>query len=350
MRRHFWRRPLSSVSLFAAAIVLPLTGATMALAYWSGLGTGTGSASVATLSAPTAVTVTPQTRGAVSVSWSKAVAPDGSDVTRYSVRRFAGASHADACGTTPSSPLTSPPTSCTDTSVADGTYNYEVTAEFRSWTVASAASASVIVIPDAPTSVSLGNGGGAGGLYVNAANRSTVIVDVVVGARSLSSDTIKLSIRDGGSQHTLTRSVQATAGAGTVVLAGLDLSSFADGNLSFTATATDTAGRDSSSILSTATKDVLAPTATATCNGTVCPPTHTYILQSVGVVISATDTGGAGPASVTYILDGLQTTVNAPTATFTVSSIVASHTVSYFATDLAGNLATTSTFTFNVIL
>jgi hypothetical protein len=126
----------------AAAALIVSSGvlAVPADAYWHSSGSGSGSASTATLGAPTAVTVPATSMSSVAVSWTAAA---GAAPTGYYVVRDQGTNSTAACGTTVTG-LTSA-TSCTDTSVPDGTYNYVVIAVFRSWSSASASSGSIVV-------------------------------------------------------------------------------------------------------------------------------------------------------------------------------------------------------------
>jgi hypothetical protein len=94
--------------------------------------------------------------------------------------------------------------------------------------------------------------------------------------------------------------------------------------------------------------DRTPPTVSVTCNGAACQ--STYVLTSVTVKLTAAD-AGSGPASITYWVNGgSHTTVNGSTASFTQSGVLGSYTVSYFATDVAGNIGSTQTVTFSIIL
>ncbi|MFY9586171.1 MAG: hypothetical protein WAT66_01810 [Actinomycetota bacterium] len=118
-----------------------------AWAFFTALGIGFGSASAGTLAAPTNVTVPSTVSGTtVPVSWT-APTPPGSGTVSYYVQRYVGATPSAACGTSPSSLITT--TSCNDTGVGSGTYTYKVTALWRTWTKQSAASGSVTVQSDA---------------------------------------------------------------------------------------------------------------------------------------------------------------------------------------------------------
>jgi hypothetical protein len=131
------------------------------------------------------------------------------------------------------------------------------------------------VAPNAPTSVSVVNGGG----FVNDATKSSVSIDVAVPAGSLASDTVSLSVSD-GSHAPVTASQAATSGAGTVHFTGVDLSGLDDGSLSLSATSADAAGNPSSAASGSATKDTVAPNA----------PTSVAVVSGGGFINDATKT------------------------------------------------------------
>lgn len=140
------------VKVVAASTLALLAVSAAAWAFLTALGIGFGSASAGSLAAPTNVTVPSTVSGStVHVSWT-APTPPGSGTVSYYVQRYAGATPSAACGTTPSSVITT--TSCDDTSVSPGTYTYKVTALWRTWTKQSVASGSVTVLNDTtpPTS------------------------------------------------------------------------------------------------------------------------------------------------------------------------------------------------------
>ena len=101
---------------------------------------GTNSLSTGSLAAPTGVTAT-ASGSTVTVNWT---GPTGS-VTGFYVQRYSGSTPSPACGTSPGSLLSAASTNCSDSSVADGTYTYRVTAVFAGWTAQSAPSNAVVV-------------------------------------------------------------------------------------------------------------------------------------------------------------------------------------------------------------
>jgi hypothetical protein len=148
------------------------------------------------------------------------------------------------------------------TTFNDGTITASATATDQAGNASGATSTTNtkdVVAPNAPTAVTLTNGGGAGNAFINNANKASVDVDVALPAGSSSSDTVTLTVHDPGSAHTLTRTASATAGAGTVHFTALDLSSFNDGTITMSATSTDLANNASASTSNTASEDVVAP-------------------------------------------------------------------------------------------
>ena len=118
-----------------------------ASAYWSSSGTGSGTASTATLNPPTALSAANiPGSGTVSLAWtgSSGLAPEGYYVTRT---RLGDGVTAPACDSSPTGPLITS-TTCDDTSVPAGTYNYTATAVYRSWAATGTASSAVVVTPD----------------------------------------------------------------------------------------------------------------------------------------------------------------------------------------------------------
>ena len=94
--------------------------------------------------------------------------------------------------------------------------------------------------PGQPSAIALANGGGAGGAYVNAGNKASLDVSVSLPAGSLTTDSVSLTISNGGNNVSATHA--GSAGAGTVTFTGLNVAGLGDGTLTLTATSTDLAG------------------------------------------------------------------------------------------------------------
>ncbi|KQR65396.1 hypothetical protein ASF98_09735 [Arthrobacter sp. Leaf337] len=137
----FQRLIRRGIAVCVALVLAVLLGAPAASAYWSATGKGSTTAAVTTLAPPTNVTVPSSSNSNVSVSWTGSAGTPAA--TGYFVSRITGSTSVLACGSSPASPIAG--TSCTDSSVPEGTHTYLVTAVHRSWTAVSAASGNVTV-------------------------------------------------------------------------------------------------------------------------------------------------------------------------------------------------------------
>lgn len=124
---------------FVTLAVLVIATAGTAVAYFTTTGAGDSSPAVVTaITKPTITTATPANGGTVALTWT-AVTPPGSGTVTYSISRNGGG----ASGTC-SSALTV--LSCSDSGLDPGTYNYVVTAKWRSWTAASSTKAATVTV------------------------------------------------------------------------------------------------------------------------------------------------------------------------------------------------------------
>lgn len=152
------RRAITRIGAACAAIAV-VTVCGTALAYFSSGGTGTAAAAVTQLTTPTITAANAATGGTVALTWQGVAAPGGGTVTYY-VTRNGG----EPGGNCPSLKGQGTATTCTDSGLSPGTYEYRVTALFQTWSKTSAvASATVTVGPVAkfaiagtPTSATAG--------------------------------------------------------------------------------------------------------------------------------------------------------------------------------------------------
>jgi hypothetical protein len=121
--------------LAIAALALAL-GVTKASASFSAGGSGSGTGAVGTLTAPGAPAATPG-GGTVALSWSTVSPPPGSGTVNYYVQRDGGS----PAGNCPTQASPSTATSCTDSGLSAGTYQYTVTAVWNSWSATSGSTA-----------------------------------------------------------------------------------------------------------------------------------------------------------------------------------------------------------------
>jgi hypothetical protein len=225
-----------------------------------------GAASAATLPAGSTPAVSLSGRDAT-VSWAQSTpaflaGPLGTETNGgYLVARYAdgGGSAIAPAGCGGLRQGSADPLACTETGIPTGRWTYTVTPELGDWAgPESPQSADVVVPPASPTSVSVVNGGGLGGAYVDAANEGGVDVDVTLPATSLSSDTLTLTLAD-GDHAPVTATEPGTAGAGTIHFTGLDLSGLADGEITIGAAATSSYGDGSGSTSIDVSKDTAPP-------------------------------------------------------------------------------------------
>ena len=122
-------------ALVAVAALLGIVAVSIAAwAFWTSSGAGSAGAVASSFSSPE-LDAPSVANSVVTLSWSASAAPDGGTVG-YSVRRRdeLGVTWSDVCGTSTTTHITA--TTCDDTPV-DGTYVWQVTAYFRTWTAAS---------------------------------------------------------------------------------------------------------------------------------------------------------------------------------------------------------------------
>ncbi len=141
------RRILTQLGAVCACAVAILSGS--AFAYFTHAGGGTAAAAVTTLAAPTLGTPAPATGGTVTLTWSAVTAPDSGTVTYYVTRN--GGLPAESCPDV-NGPETV--TTCTDSGLSPGNYEYKVIAVWHTWSKTSAGkSATVAVGPMAKFSI-----------------------------------------------------------------------------------------------------------------------------------------------------------------------------------------------------
>ena len=199
---------------------------------------------------------TQKPNGRLDLAWTPS--STNTNLAGYNVYRSSGGAYTKLNST----PLTT--LSYSDTATVDGTlYTYKIRAVSSATpALESVDSPTVTVAADAtppgrPTAVTLVNGGGAGGAYINRANASSINVSVSLGSGWLSTDTVTLTLQNGSS--TVTRTANPTSG--TVSFSGIDVSGLADGTVTMTVTDADAAGNVSAAQSSSAPKDTAAPAA-----------------------------------------------------------------------------------------
>lgn len=208
--------------------------------------------------APGAPTATAGVGGKISLSWGATTTT--TNLAGYDLYRSSGGAYTKL-NASPLAGLT-----YNDTATVDGTtYTYKVratssgTPTLQSLDSAVATATADATPPGQPTSVSLANGGGAGGAYINSSNYGSISISVGLAANSLTTDTVSVTLSDGA--NSVTQTTAGTNGAGTVTLGGFNTASLQDGSITITAKSTDRAGNVSTNRSATVTRDTVAPAA-----------------------------------------------------------------------------------------
>jgi Tfp pilus assembly protein PilV len=215
--------------------------------------------------------------------------------------------------------------------------------------------------PAAPSSISLANGGGSAGTYVNVGNVNSLSFDVGLPDTSVPTDKIDLTVSDGNPDHDQTARLFGTSGSGILHFTGINGQALMDGPITVTVTSENSYGM-SDPTTTTVTKDTGAPappTSIALANpqgssNAVNASTASAVSVSVGLDATsrATDTvnvtlskaGSSTNPSTAPATTGVGTvTVNGITATSLTDGTV---TASATSVDQAGNSSAALTTTF----
>jgi hypothetical protein len=112
--------------------------------------------------------------------------------------------------------------------------------------------------PAAPSSVSLANGGGTTGDFINTGNLNSLSVDVALPSTSVPTDKVDLTVSDGNPDHDQTARLFGTSGSGILHFTGINGQALSDGPITVTVTAANDYGT-SDPTTATVTKDTGAP-------------------------------------------------------------------------------------------
>jgi hypothetical protein len=213
------RRRNRALILVIAALGLTVLVSGVAYAFYTSTGSAGAFVTVGTLNPPTNVTVPASSAGSVDVSWTAPTGPlaaTGYDISRTNTETSATAG---VCGTPATHVIT---TSCTDSAVPLGTYTYQVTAVYRSWTaVSSSSTSSSVTTPRLVFTAQPSNAiAGAG---ITPAVRVTV-QDGAGSAVATAGVTISLAIGANPGSGSLSGTTTATTNAsGTATFSGLSI-------------------------------------------------------------------------------------------------------------------------------
>lgn len=285
-------------------------------ASWLITGSLTTQATAVSLNRPTAPTVANGTGadvGSVRVSWAASTLSNGDAVDGYRVERVVGGTTTTACTTTTA--LT-----CLDTSPVDGTAAYRVVStKGTAWVSLASASASFTRDGVAPTTVASLSPAANGDGWHRAGVSVTLTATDNAGGSGV--DRIVYSINGG-------TAVTVSAATTTFALAQ------ASPSIVYTVTyrAYDVTGNAEAIKTSTVRIDPTNPAATAS----LSPAANAdgWNNTNVTLTVSATDVGGSGVKQV--VVDGTTTAGSSGAVTLTAEG---TRTISYSATDVAGNSA-----------
>ena len=257
IRRPARPRIRSRVAVVLAGVALLSWAGPGASAFWTATSSGgsalTGADAVAAGTTPS-VTVS---GGNVTLAWKASATLAGRAVSGYTVARYgslSGGTRIDAGGTCAGT--VSAGLGCTEQGVPTGTWYYTVTPVLGQWQGAESGrsvAAAVDTTPPAAPTVAAPH-------YVNSGN----VAAVPVSGTTEPGATIALSVSDAGAAHTVTATV--TANSSGVWNAAVNLTSLAEGTVTYSAVATDTAGNQGNPAApgtAASFKDVALPRVTA---------------------------------------------------------------------------------------
>ncbi|WP_026005763.1 Ig-like domain-containing protein [Arthrobacter sp. M2012083] len=242
-----WNR----IVVIVLGIFLVSWGGPAASAFWGSVSSGFGAAkadAVAQGARPT----TAVSGTSVTVNWTASTTAAGRPVTGYSIARYATATEGTGMAAAGTCTGTIAALSCVDNNVPTGTWYYAVTPLLSAWqgaestrSVATAVDATPPVAPviTAPA-------------YVYSSN----VNNVPVSGTAESGSTVVLTVTGAGAQP-LTQTMTAN-GSGNWTAPPLNMSAFNEGNINYSARATDAAGNTGPAGTAASTKDVTAPTVT----------------------------------------------------------------------------------------
>jgi hypothetical protein len=297
------RRKKLLIVLLVAIVALVVVQ--VAVAAWSISSSGNGAAKALSMpagSAPTKSVTFPD----IAVGWS-AVTVGGSAVSSYTVRRYTEAGVLQTIAAACSGAITA--TTCTESSVPVGRWQYTTQPVKAGWTGAESAKSATAEIAAPPTGVSCTNCTTFGATkYINNAGKLSVNLQVTLAASSLSTDTVHLTLTDTASTTVTATTQAATAGAGTVTFTGISTSTLVDGGITATAWVTTDTSDSSPNTTTALVRDVVAPTAAdifGTNGGTA-----KKIDSAGGDTLVYTFSEPIDPASIQVGWSGASTTVN----------------------------------------
>ena len=258
------------------------------------------------------------------VSWAAVATPRGNAVTGYTVARYSSSTGGTKVAAGGGCAGTVTTLACTEQNVPAGTWYYTVTPVISLWTGSESARSTGVNSDTIPPTVSVS---------------SVAPTPNAAGYNNTGPVTVNLSATDNAGGSGVASVTYALDGGSPVSVNGATTAVNVSGDGTHTVSyfATDAAGNSSTPQSQSVKIDTVLPVA-AVASISPAPNAAGYNRTSpVTVNLSATDAGGSGVANIKYSVDGgTQVIVNAATAAVNVSG-GGTHTVSYFATDIAGN-------------
>jgi hypothetical protein len=216
------RRPILRIAAFVLILAsIVVLDAADGWAYYRTAGKGQGAGTALTLARPASVTATQSGPNTVSIAWISPSGFSGAPIDRYIVRRQGGSSLVDVCDSSSTGPIGG--YLCVDTGVPLGTYTYEVTTSYRSWSSSASTSSAVTLAAAAPTVQSITR---ADADPTNAANVSWTVTfsESVTGVAAVNFSLVASGINSAalgavtGSGATWTVNASTGTGPGTLAL------------------------------------------------------------------------------------------------------------------------------------
>lgn len=299
--------------LLAVALLLqPVVG----LAAWISQGSSSGSATATSVVKAGAPTVT-RSGTTAAISWPQGVLANGLVATGYAVKRTVGTTTTTVCT------VAEPTRTCTDTAPVPGTASYVVLSRFNGWTGVASNPTAFVFDTDAPVTTLASNPLANGNGYVTSA--PTLTLTATDATTSVASITYKIG-----------SAAAVTVNAATTSFTVSDL-----GATTVTYAATDVAGNVEGTKTYTVKRDGTAPVTAV--SASPAPNAFGYFSSNPTLTLTATD-AETSVASVTYKIGAAPpVTVAGSSASFTVTG-PATTNVTYFATDAAGNVESTKTY------
>ncbi|MBT2514691.1 hypothetical protein J7E82_14470 [Arthrobacter sp. ISL-30] len=239
--------------VIVAGVLLVSWGGPAASAFWSTASSTNFAAAQADALAAGPTPTTAVSAGSVTVSWTPGSTSAGRPATGYSIARYAAPTGGAKIPAAGSCSGTVSGLTCTDINVPTGTWYYTVTPSISLWQGPEGARSTATQVDTTPPAAPVINAPG----YVNPSTMASVPVNGTAEAGS----TVALTVTDAGAAHTLTQTITANA-SGNWTATPLNLTAFAAGPITYSATATDAFGNTGTAGSATTIKDVTSPTVT----------------------------------------------------------------------------------------